>query len=454
MLSMKMVILQVAGNYAAVLSDDGTISRIPNQNYQVGQTLVCPDRKKQNRFKVYTRRIAAVAAVFVFMLIGAGILTRIPVTYVSLDVNPSVEYKLNVFDQVVDVVMVNEDAKTLLENTALVNQPAEQAIRKTVELLGENNYLKAEQKNDIVISATGSVAKKSKAVLHSVTKATKEATESIDVSADIIVIESSMSDLKQAEKLGTTPGKMLLVNEIIEADVPTMDPQAKEASEVQTLLQMPVTELVSVLSQDGLTQISQTNDSISYIQADDAGIESSDGVSDVMPADNETSSTEESSSGSASAAENQTSSAPVSSGSVSSSDGCGSTDSPGGETTSSSSESSSTEQMDPSEIPPVTPGQTTSATEDETGTDKPENSLGPVTPSDASEIPPVKPGIGASETEDEEITDQPENSLDETTSMPEQPDTVIEAEETTEIEADADAEGEVASDSDSETDNL
>lgn len=451
MLSMKMVILEVAGNYAAALSDDGTISRIPNQNYQVGQTLVCPDRKKQNRFMVYTRRIAAVAAVFVFMLIGAGILTRMPVTYVSLDVNPSVEYKLNVFDQVVDVVMVNEDARTLLKNTALVNQPADQAIRKTVELLGENNYLKSEQKNDIVISATGSVAKKSKAVLHSVTKATKEATESIDVSADIIVIESSMSDLKQAEKLGTTPGKMLLVNEIVETDVPTMDPQAEEASEVQTLLQMPVAELVSALSQDGLTQISQTNDSISYIQADNAGIASSDGASDVTPAGNETSSAAESSSGGSAASENQTSSAPVSfgsasqQGSASGMEGSGNSDS---ESSSSSSESSQTDPMDPGEIPPVTPGNTTSATEDEAGADKPENSLGPVTPPDASEIPPVKPGIGASETADEETVDQPENSLDETTSMPEQPDT------DTETEIEADLETEAASNSDSETENV
>lgn len=427
LLSMKMVILEIAGNYAAALSDDGTISRIPNQNYQVGQTLRCPDRKKQNCFTVYARRIAAVAAVFVFMLIGAGVLTRIPVTFVSLDVNPSVEYKLNVFDQVVDVVMVNEDARTLLENTALVNQPADQAIRKTVELLGENNYLKTEQKNDIVISATGSVARKSKAVLHSVAKATKEATESMDISAGIVVIESSMSDLKQAEKLGTTPGKMLLVNEIVETDVPTMDLQAEEAGEVQTLLQMPVAELVSVLSQDGLSQLSQMNDSISYIQADNSGIESSNPVFDTAPADNEPPAPADSA-GSTTASESQSTSAPAVS---------DSTSQPGSETTG-SSEASQAEPMNPGEIPPVTPGQTTSSTSDEDAASKPENSLGPVTPPDSSEIPSIKPGIGASETTDEETSSQPENSPDETTSAPEE----------------SDVNTETASDSDSEVEEI
>lgn len=423
---MKMVILEVAGDYAAALSDDGTISRIPNQNYRVGQTLLCPSRKEQSRFTVYARRIAAVAAVFVLMLTGAGVLLRMPVTYVSLDVNPSVEYKLNVFDQVVEVVTINEDAKELLKDTTLVDQSADQAIKQTVELLGKNNYLKTEEKNDIVISATSTVTSKSKSVLSTVTQATQEAAASMDVKADIIVYESSMSDLKQAEKLETTPGKMWLVNQIVETDVQTMDPQAEEASEVQTYLQMPVTELVSVISEDGLAQISQTNESISYIQTEHTDVQSDPESSDILSA--------------SSGMESENTQSDVNAATPSEID-------TGSSSTSVSENESSSEVPDTSEIPSVTPGTTTSETEDETTTSKPENSLGtpdePVTSQevpDSSEIPSVKPGINAKETSDTEADQQTENSPDVTTSAPKESDVLSDETVTSSEDTESDSE--------------
>ncbi len=385
---MKMVILEVAGNYAAALSDDGRISRIPNRDYRVGQTLLCPSRDKKRRISVYVKQLAAVAAVFVLLLAGAGVVLKMPVTYVSLDVNPSVEYKLNMLDQVVEVVTINEEAKELLKDTTLVNRSAEKAIKQTVELLGKNNYLKMEQKNDIVISSTSTVSGKSKSVLNTVTKATKEATASISVKADIIAYEGSMSELKKAEKLDTTPGKMLLVNQIVETDVQTDDMTEEQANEVQTYLQMPVAELVSVISQDGLTQLSEQNDSVRYIQTDP-----------VMTAD-DPNAVDSSSQTSEQASSDETSS------DVSQAD------------TSSEESSSDTETssviLDPTVIPPVNPGVTTSETEDTTSSNEQENTL--VDPNESTseepnsqEIPDIKPGINPDETSD--VTSQVESEF-------------------------------------------
>ncbi len=385
LLSMKMVILEVAGKYAAALSDDGTISRIPNQNYRVGQTLTSPSRKQKYRLPVYIKQLTAVAAVFVLLLAGAGVLFKMPVTFVSLDVNPSVEYKLNVFDQVVEVVTINEDAEFLLRDATLVNQPAVKAIKQTVELLGKNNYLKAEQKNDIVISASSTVTKKSKTVLNTVTQATKEATASIAVKADIIAYESSMDDLKQAEKLDTTPGKMLLVNQIVETDVQSLALTDEKANEVQTYLQMPVTDLVSVISEDGLAQLSQNNESVSIIQTDLKDTVSDAAVSDA-PSD----------------AEAQTDSSEEAVSAVEQSD-------------------TTSDVPSTSDIPVIVPGITTSQTEDTSSSSEQENAP----PSDTSEseesfsseeIPDVKPGINPEETSDVSSDTQSENSPDVTTS--------------------------------------
>ncbi len=413
---MKMVILEVAGNYAAALSDDGTISRIPNQDYQVGQTLMSVQPKRPVRFTVYARRIAAVAAVFVLMLVAAGFAIGTPVTYVSLDVNPSVEYKLNMFDQVVEVVSVNDAAEELLQDATFAYQPAECAIKQTVHLLSESNYLKSEGKNNILVSATGSVTSKTKSVLNTITQATREATVSVDVSADIIAIESSLSDLKQAKELGTTPGKLLLVNQMVEADS-NMYSRSEEFENMQDLLQKPVAELVLVISEDGLTQISQKNDSISYFQTDR--------ISEASEADAISKEDTGMEQGTVSKDSSVVSGATVSVGG-SSQTGSSNTSSYSSNSNTSSTESldSSSDMMDPNEISDVVPGMGSSSAQDENTTSQPENSLD-IETSDTtdlpsiSEIPDVIPGFGAGDTSDTELDIDDENSMDITTSTPE-----------------------------------
>lgn len=399
MLSMKMVILEVAGAYAAALSDDGTVSRIPNQNYRVGQTLTVPNKKERTHFTVYAKRVAAIAAAFIILLMGAGVLTRTPVTYVSLDVNPSVEYKLNVFDQVVKVVMVNKDAEFLLKDTALLYQPASTAVKKTVELLGQNNYFKEAEKNNIVLSATGSGSKKSKAVLDTVAKATKEAAESMSVSANIITFESSMSDLKQAEKLGTTPGKMLLVNSMVNTNVRTLNPQSGEATAVHELLSKPVADLVDAMGESNLDQMTQSTDGVNVLTTSPE----SSLLQTESPVNTDAGSNSEQH---ASSEERPSAQNP---------------------TTSDSGTSSSEESqvMDPSEIPPVNPGVTTSGSEDETVSSSSENAP------DFSEIPSVTPGIGAEDTEDEQESgiEQAPDVTEETVSSSEASESGVSSEE-------------------------
>lgn len=410
---MKMVILEANGKYAAALMEDGTISRIPNQNYRVGQELIRPVQKQRTRFTVYAKRIAAVAAVFVFLLAGANVYLKTPVSYVSLDVNPSVEYKLNLFNKVVEVIAVNEDAKELLKDTALVNQPAEKAIRQTVELLSERNYLTAEEKNDIVIAASAADSKKAKAVMNQVTQATVEATASLGVKADIIVFESSVSDHKQAEKLGTTQGKMMLVNQAVEQDVTTMDPEVDDMEEVNTLLQMPVKELVSTISEANLMQISENSDSIVFIQSE-LSAPSSEESSESSPVETDIP---------AAVSDEAVTSQPESSSQTTGNESSNHASSD--ETV--SLESSEEESMDVSEIPEVIPGIPASSTEDTSSSSEQENSLSTTTPSDTtsseeldvSEIPSVTPGIGAGDTSDVDSETEQENTLDITTSAEE-----------------------------------
>ncbi len=346
-------------------------------------------------------------------------LNRMPVSYISLDVNPSVQYKLNVFNEVVDFVPLNEEAKALLENTSFINQPADNVIQQTVELLGENNYLTSAEKNDILISATGSFTEKSKEALTAVVHATEKTAQSLGVVADIIVVESSMSDLKQAEKLGTTPGKLVLVNEIAQADVVSIDPvkDADAMEEVQSLLDKPVKELVSTLSENGLTQLCQTNANVTYIPS-------------MISCSNQNESNNASAAASLSvdkenadpAASQPAETVTSNPSAVSSGNGQASA-----ESQADSSDSQSSSAMDPSTIPPINPGAGASSTDDTTSAPDRENAPGTSSGSgsselDSSEIPIVNPGVSTDETQDRGPDIDRENSADTTTSAPEVPD--------------------------------
>ena len=107
---MKAVIVGIKDGFASALSDDGCVKRIKNSNYAVGQVIQIsePRRKYTRKLAVFT---ASAAACLVFSF-GTWVYAS-PYSYVSLDVNPSIEYTLNRFDRVLRVKAINDDGKCL-----------------------------------------------------------------------------------------------------------------------------------------------------------------------------------------------------------------------------------------------------------------------------------------------------------------------------------------------------
>ena len=88
---MKAVIVEIRGETAAALGRDGSVFKVKNRSYAVGQTI---DVRRGG----LSRQLAvlAAAAAAVFLIVGAGIHTYLsPYSLVSLDVNPSLQYTLN-----------------------------------------------------------------------------------------------------------------------------------------------------------------------------------------------------------------------------------------------------------------------------------------------------------------------------------------------------------------------
>ena len=157
---MRAVVTQIQGKFAAILSEDGRIEKITNKNYVIGQVIEMKENVKAK--KHIAAWVASAAAIVLVALGGTAYAYYSPYYYVSLDVNPSIEYTLNRFDRVLTAKAVNEDGTEILKEVDLKNlsnHTIDDAISLTVAQIKEDGYF-GENDGGIVIATSGADLKK------------------------------------------------------------------------------------------------------------------------------------------------------------------------------------------------------------------------------------------------------------------------------------------------------
>lgn len=235
---MKGIVLETNDKKAAVLFDNGSISTIKNNQYEIGQVI-----NMNNKFNFIAKAGSIAAALVITTATGYAYTT--PSTYVSLDVNPSIEYKLNAFDRVISVVAVNEDGEKIVNELDVNNEKIQKAILKTVEKLKAEGILTDEDYSGIVIAVSNKSEEKSEKLSDEIKKELNEddndEEDSVDDETDVnededkndneveededeneensdieISVEAVGKErVEEARKLNVTPGKLNLVQKLI-----------------------------------------------------------------------------------------------------------------------------------------------------------------------------------------------------------------------------------------------
>jgi hypothetical protein len=247
---MRAAILETHGSYAVALTEDGRFVKLRNTNLEVGQTVAVRENSAQvkNRLLAY----ASLAAVLLLFIVGGYKGFTTPYGLVSLDVNPSIEYTINIFDRVLRVDAVNDDGEAILsqiEQKTLLHSPVGDAIDATITQLQANGYLAEADDNYVVLSANA--ANEAHAEKLAVSLRNR-----ISVRAGLSVesVAVTGNEVEQAHSLGTSAGKLYLIEKL---KASSDDPDSFDESE---WIDVPVRDIVRAGEARGNNDKTKTED--------------------------------------------------------------------------------------------------------------------------------------------------------------------------------------------------
>ncbi|MGL4910855.1 MAG: anti-sigma-I factor RsgI family protein, partial [Romboutsia sp.] len=178
----------------------------------------------KNMFNIpFTRKktLFSFASLLLLFVIGTGIYsyTQTPITYVSLDINPSVELAINKFDSVVSYNAYNIDGENILKDSECKHKKIDDAITRLVENAIEQKYI--DNNKSFVISVATTIDDSSRQntlnedLKYRIYSTLKDNSINVDYEVDIVTSTSLMSSRDDANSMGISFGKLNLIEELI-----------------------------------------------------------------------------------------------------------------------------------------------------------------------------------------------------------------------------------------------
>lgn len=108
-----------------------------------------------NKQKRRMLRAGYAVACSLFLLLGIGgyAIYFTPVTYISIDINPSIELELNRLDRIISVTPFNEDGAAAIKNLSLKYRRYDEGIVALLESQGMSSYLTADANVSISVAS-------------------------------------------------------------------------------------------------------------------------------------------------------------------------------------------------------------------------------------------------------------------------------------------------------------
>lgn len=235
---MRAVVVDISGKYAVVLNKKGEFIKMRNKNsIQVGCEVEVPSIVDFTRTMKLTK-VASIAAIFLFVaFIGLGAYGyTVPYSYIDIDINPSVEITMNIYDRVIDVVSLNEDGRELLTKLdSIKNKGIEDGIGSILDKAEEKGYFKDETRNAVMMTVSSKNETKAAKIKEEVQQVAAKKVQTNNANAEVVVEKVNLERHDDAKKIGISPGKLMLIEKAIESN---------PGQKVEDLKDKPVKEIL------------------------------------------------------------------------------------------------------------------------------------------------------------------------------------------------------------------
>lgn len=188
---------------------------------------------KFSHIKLYSKAKLIIAC-FAFLIVAAGTGAYAyyitPVSYLSIDINPSIELGINKIGKVIKSEGYNNDGNMILKNTKIIGKNVESSVKFLVSSAVCSGYINDDGSTVISITSEtddSSTAEKLK------NKAESGAIVALNENGKTAVIYKdnvSLSLHEKAKKIGITAGKLNLINKLQSVDPTSTIESYKDAS--------------------------------------------------------------------------------------------------------------------------------------------------------------------------------------------------------------------------------
>ncbi|MCR5177490.1 MAG: hypothetical protein K6C95_00750 [Lachnospiraceae bacterium] len=215
---MKALVLENRKGSSTVLTENGSVVRVDGE-YEVGRKLILKEKNEDRKGKVvngFAKRIIAAAAAAVFFIASAGGFcyeTAYACSYVSLDVNPSIEFSLNRMDKVLSVKPMNEDAEAIVDRLVkedIKGKSLSVAISKTREVVKEMDLEGDDDDKTYLVDISSDSERRTKRLTREIESAfddDADETEADKPQTKLVLVNSSVNDRNTAQSLGISTGR-------------------------------------------------------------------------------------------------------------------------------------------------------------------------------------------------------------------------------------------------------
>lgn len=203
---MKGIVVERNDDKCVLLLSDGTFRTVKTTDEpQIGTVLYI---NAQHSAAFCLKKTASmVAAMLIVAFLGWGAYSwTIPVQYINIDINPSVELAVNRYDRIIRMTPLNDDGERLLASVHLQMQKVDKGVHTVIETAKDLGYLADEK--DVLISVSSSDSELSQ-------KTQEEIKNKVTQEAEVLVFNST--EHEQSVHDGLSPGKKHIIGKVIES---------------------------------------------------------------------------------------------------------------------------------------------------------------------------------------------------------------------------------------------